>query len=68
MVWSKQKQKILKSGRKTEDLYKTGLNDLDNHSDVITHPEPDILECEVKQDLRNITTNKTSGGDRIPAS
>ena len=52
----------------TEELYKKGLNDLDNHSDVITHPEPDILECEVKWDLRSITTNEASGGDRIPAS
>ena len=51
----------------TEELYKKGLNDPGNHADVITHLEPDILECEVKQTLGNITTNKASGGDRIPA-
>ena len=50
----------------TEELYK-GLNDLDNHDSVITHLEPDILKCEIKQALGNITTNKASGGDRIPA-
>ena len=42
------------------------LNDPDNHDDVITHLEPDILECEVKWALGRITTNKASGGDRIP--
>ena len=51
----------------TEDLYKRGLNDLDNHDGVVTHLEADILECEVKWDLGNITMNKASGGDRIPA-
>ena len=50
----------------TEELYKKDLNDPDNHDGVITHLEPDILECEVKQDLGSITTNKASGGDRIP--
>ena len=50
----------------TEELYKTGLHDPDNHDDVITHLEPDILECEVKWALESITTNKTSGGDGIP--
>ena len=49
----------------TEELYKKDLNDPDNHG-VITHLEPDILECEVKWALRNITTNKASGGDGIP--
>ena len=44
-----------------------GLNDLDNHDGVITHLEPDILECELKWALGSITTNKVSGGDRIPA-
>ena len=52
----------------TEELYKKDLHDPDNYNDVITHPEPDILECEVKWDLRSITTNEASGGDRIPAS
>ena len=50
----------------TEELYKKDLHDLDNHYGVITHPEPDILECEVKWALGSITTNKASGGDRIP--
>ena len=48
-------------------LYKKGLNDLDNHSGVVTHLEPDILECEVKWALGRITTNKARGGDGIPA-
>ena len=43
------------------------FHDLDNHDIVITHLEPDILECEVKRALGSITTNKTSGGDGIPA-
>ena len=50
----------------TEELYKKGLNDLDNHDGVITHLEPDILECEAKWALGSITTNKASGGDGIP--
>ena len=50
----------------TEELYKTDLNDPDNHDGVITHLEPDILECEVKQALGSITRNKASGGDGIP--
>ena len=50
----------------TEELYKRELHDQDNHDGVITHLEPDILECEVKWALENITTNKTSGGDGIP--
>ena len=45
---------------------KKGINDLDNHNDVITQPELDIPECQVKR-LGSITTNKASGGDRIPA-
>ena len=49
----------------TEELYKKGLNDLDNHDGVITDLEPDILECEVKRALRSITRNKASGGDGI---
>ena len=51
----------------TEELYKKGLNDPDNHNGVIIHLEPDILETEVKWTLGSITTNKASGGDRIPA-
>ena len=50
----------------TEELYKKGLNDLDNHSGVTTHLEPDILECEIKWALGSITMNKASGADRIP--
>ena len=50
----------------TEELNKYGLNDLDSHNGVITHLEPDILECEVKWALGSITTNKASGGDGIP--
>ena len=51
----------------TEELYKKGLNDLDNHDGVVTSLEPDILECEVKWALESITMNKASGGDGIPA-
>ena len=50
----------------TEELYKKGLHDPDNHGAVITHLEPDILECEVKWALGSITTNKAIGGDGIP--
>ena len=50
----------------TEELYKKDLQDPDNHDGVITHLEPDILECEVKWALESITTNKASGGDEIP--
>ena len=49
-----------------EELYKKDLHDPDNHDDVITNIEPDILECEVKWVLGSITTNKASGGDGIP--
>ena len=50
----------------TEELYKKDLHDLDNHDAVITHLEPDTLECEVKWALGSITLNKASGGDGIP--
>ena len=50
----------------TEELYKKELHDPDNHDGVITHLEPDILECEVKWALASITTNKASGDDGIP--
>ena len=50
----------------TKELYKRDLHDLDNHNGVITHLEPDILECEVKWALGSITMNQASGGDGIP--
>ena len=50
------------------ELCKKGLDDLDNHDGVITHLEPDILECEAKWALGNITMNKASGGDGIQLS
>ena len=50
----------------TEELYEKDLHDPDNHDGVITHLEPDILECEVKWALESITMNKASGGDGIP--
>ena len=49
-----------------EELYKKDLHNPDNHDGVITHLEPDILECEVKWALESITTNKASGGDGTP--
>ena len=52
----------------TEELYKKDLHDQDNYNSVITHLEPDILECEVKWALESITTNKASGGDGIQLS
>ena len=67
MVWTSQKQKILTGGKNTQKNYiKKDLHDSDNHDGVITHLEPDILECEVKWALGSITTNKASGGDGIP--
>ena len=50
----------------TQELYKKDLHDPDNHNGLITHLEPDILECEFRWALGNITTNKTIGGDGIP--
>ena len=50
----------------TEELYKKDLHNPDNHDGMITHQEPDILKCEVKQTLGSITMNKASGGDGIP--
>ena len=52
----------------TEELYKKDLYDQDNHTGVITHLEPDILECEAKWALGSITTNKASGGDGFQLS
>ena len=51
----------------TEELYKKDVHDQDNHDGMITHLEPDILECEVKWALESITMNKASGGNGIPA-
>ena len=51
----------------TEELYEKDLHDTDNHIGVVSHLEPDILECEVKWALGSFTTNKASGGDGIPA-
>ena len=56
---------IKKRWQEYTELYKTDLNDLENHYGVITHLEPDILECEVKWALGSITTNKASRGDGI---
>ena len=50
------------------ELFKNDLHDPDNHDGVITHLEPDMLECEVKWALESITMNKASGGDGIPVS
>ena len=57
---------IKKKWQEYPELYKKGLHDPDNHDGVITHLEPDILECEVKWALRSITMNKASGSDGIP--
>ena len=69
MVWTSQKQKILRRGGKNtrKTIQKKDLHDPDNHDGVITHLEQDILECEVKWALGSITMNKASGGDGIPA-
>ena len=67
MVWTQQKQKIIKKRwQEYKELYKKDVNDPDNHNGMITHLETDILECKVKWALRSITTNKASGGDGIP--
>ena len=57
---------IKKRWQEYTELYKKGLHHPDNHDGVITHLEPDILECEVNRALENITMNKASGGDGIP--
>ena len=57
---------IKKRRQEYTELCKKNLHDPDNHDGVITHLEPDILECEVKWASESITTNKTSGDDRIP--
>ena len=67
MVWTYQKQKILKWWQEyTEELYKKDLYDPDNHDGMINYLERDISECEVEWALGSITTNKASGGDGIP--
>ena len=58
----------IKKWKEYTELYKKDLKDPDNHDGMITHLEPDILECEVKWPLGSITTNKASGGDGIPTS
>ena len=68
IVWTQQKQKILRRCSKNtqRNCTKKDLHDPDNHDGVITHLEPDILECKVKWALESITTNKAGGGDGIP--
>ena len=61
-----EEENIKKRWQKYTELYKKDLQDLDNNNGVITHLEPDILECEVKWALESITTNKASGVDGIP--
>ena len=67
MVWTQQKQQILRRVGKdyTEKLSIKDLHNPNNHDDLISHLGPDILECEVKWALRSITMNKVSGSDRI---
>ena len=69
MTRTQQKQKRLRRGGKNipKKLYNKGLNDPDDNDGVITHLEPDILECEVKQAIGSATMNKASGGNGIPA-
>ena len=68
-VWTLEKRKILRRGDMNiqKDNTKKDLNDPYNHDHVITHLEPDILECQAKWALGSIATNKASGGYRIPA-
>ena len=60
-------EEIKKRCQEYTELYKTCFNDPDNHNGMVTHLEPDILECEVKWAWESMTANKASGGDRIPA-
>ena len=60
-------EEIKKRWQEYTELYKKGFNDLDNHDGMITHLEPDTMECEAKLTLGSITMNKHSGGDGIPA-
>ena len=68
MVWTEQRQKILRKGSKNtqQNYIKKDLNDPDNHDGVIIHLESDILECEVKWALGSITMNRARGDDGIP--
>ena len=67
MVWTQKSPDIKKRWQEyTEELNKKDLNDTHNHNGMITHLEPDILECEVKSALGSIPWNKASGGDGIP--
>ena len=68
MVWTYLEAEDIKKRWQeyTEELYKKDLHDPDNHDGVITHLEPDILECKIKWDLESITTNKASGGNGVP--
>ena len=61
------RKKRKKRWQEYTELYQKGLNDLDNHNGVVSHLEPDILECEVKWALGKITVNKARGDDAIPA-
>ena len=64
MVWTKEAEDVKKRWQEyTEDLYRKDFHDPDNHSYVITHLEPDILECEIKWASGNITMHKVSGGE-----
>ena len=60
-------EEIKKMWQEYKELYKKGLNDLDNQDGVVTHTEPDILDCEVKWALGTVTTNEVNRGDGIPA-
>ena len=60
-------EEIKKRWKENTELYKKDLNDPKNHNGVVTHPEPDILDCEVKWALESTAVNKASGGDEIPA-
>ena len=61
-----EEEDIKKRWQEYTEVYKKDLHDPDNHDDVITHLEPDILECEVKWALESIAMNKASGGDGLP--
>ena len=68
MVWTlREAEDIKKRWQEYTELYKKDFHDPDNHDGVITHLDPDILECEVKSALGSMTMNKASGGDGIPA-
>ena len=63
-----EEEDIIRGGKNIQNTIQKYLNDPDNHDSVITHLEPDILECKVKCALGSITMNKASGGDGIPLS